>query len=244
MGMAAKSLAAAARRSGCGLDTSAGTFLTLTSTSTHTVTVTTSEQQKRARSARQASDSRRRRELLAAAARCFADLGYEATTAQAVTTRAEVSRATFYAYFSSKEEVFRAVTEGVCQQFLDAQHLEGPAVDNLREVLRATTAAVIEVIFEHGPLVGLIDHRAQLDPEIGALWSAVRARLVARYVRFIDRINDTGAGTPCAPSATVAQTLADAQLVGAARLASATDETRAQYISDMIAMSERLIGFA
>ncbi|GAA4490590.1 hypothetical protein GCM10023094_54170 [Rhodococcus olei] len=208
------------------------------------MTVTTSEQQEQARSARRASDGRRRRDLLSAAAQCFTELGYEATTAQAVTARAEVSRATFYAYFSSKEEVFRAVTERVCQQFLDAQHLEGPIVDDLREVLHATTAAVVELIFEHGSLVGLIDHRAQLDPEIAELWAAVRGRLVARYVRFIERINDAGEVTPCAPPAAVAQALADAQFVGAARLSAASEGERSRYISDMVAMSERLIGFS
>lgn len=208
------------------------------------MTVTTSEQQELARSARRTSDGRRRRDLLSAAAQCFTELGYEATTAQAVTVRAEVSRATFYAYFSSKEEVFRAVAERVCQQFLDAQHLEGPIVDDLREVLHATTAAVVELIFEHGPLVGLIDHRAQLDPEIAELWAAVRGRLVARYVRFIERVNDAGEVTPCAPPAAVAQALADAQFVGAARLSAAPEGERSRYISDMVAMSERLIGFS
>lgn len=208
------------------------------------MTVTTSEQQEQARSARRMSDGQRRRDLLAAAAACFTELGYEATTAQAVTARAEVSRATFYAYFSSKEEVFKAVVEQLCRQFLDAQHLEGPVVDDLREVLRATTTAVIEAYFEHGPLVRLVDHRAQLDPEIEGLWSAVRTRRLARYVRFIERINDSGAVTPCAAPAVVAQTLADAQLLGAARLTQATEKERSQYISDMIAMSERLIGFA
>jgi AcrR family transcriptional regulator len=207
------------------------------------VTVTTSEQQEQARSARRASDGRRRRDLLEAATSCFGELGYEATTAQAITARAGVSRATFYAYFSSREEIFGAVAGQVCQELLDAQHLEGAIVDDLREVLRATTTAVITAYFRHGAIVGLVDHRARLDPAIGDLWSSVRERLVARYARFISRIAEAGEATPCAPPATVAQTLADAQLVGSARLASASDDERAQYISDMIVMSERLIGF-
>ncbi|EME24014.1 TetR/AcrR family transcriptional regulator [Rhodococcus triatomae] len=208
------------------------------------MTVTTSDQQEQARSARRASDGLRRRELLAAAASCFGEFGYEATTAQAVTARAGVSRATFYAYFSSREEIFAAVAEQVCQQLLDAQHLEGPVVDDVRAVLRATTEAVIGAYFRYGAIVGLVDHRARLDPAIGELWASVRDRLVGRYTRFIERIADSGEATPCAPPRTVAQTLADAQLVGAARLESGSDDDRAQYISDMIVMSERLIGFA
>ena len=152
--------------------------LTLTSISTHTVTVTTSEAQERARSARKDNDGPRRRELLRAASACFAELGYDRTTVEVITTRAEVSRATFYAYFSSKDEVFHAVAADVCEEFLESQHVEGPASEDLREVLRTTTKAFVEAVYADGRVLELIRHRARLDPEVGRSWSTVQTRLV------------------------------------------------------------------
>ncbi|MFI2533663.1 TetR/AcrR family transcriptional regulator, partial [Rhodococcus erythropolis] len=111
------------------------------------MTVTTSETQERARTARKLGDGPRRAGLLDTAALCFGELGYDAVTVETITTRADVSRATFYAYFSSKDEVFRAVAEMMCRRFLDAQHMEGPAAEDLREVLRTTTSAFITAVY-------------------------------------------------------------------------------------------------
>lgn len=205
--------------------------------------VTTSEAQERARSARRDSDGPRRRALLETARDCFGELGYERTTVAVITGRADVSRATFYAYFSSKEEVFRALATLVCRQFLDAQHMEGRAVDDLRRVLRTTTRAFIESVYVNGRILELIEHRARLDEEVGAEWESVRERLVGRYVRFVERINATGEVLPCAPPERIARTLADAQRAGALRLLGAPRQEQQSYIDDMIAMSERLIGF-
>ncbi|AUM19352.1 helix-turn-helix domain-containing protein [Rhodococcus ruber] len=205
--------------------------------------VTTSEAQERARSARRDSDGPRRRELLDAARDCFGELGYERTTVAVITERAAVSRATFYAYFSSKEEVFRALATLVCRQFLDAQHVEGPTVDDLREVLRTTTRASIESMYVNGRILELIEHRARLDDEVGTEWVSVRERLVGRYVRFVERIDATGDVTLSAHPERIARTLVDAQRVGAVRLLDAPRQEQLSYIDDMIAMSERLIGF-
>lgn len=208
------------------------------------MTVTTSEAQERARSARKDNDGPRRRELLRAASACFAELGYDRTTVEVITTRAEVSRATFYAYFSSKDEVFHAVAADVCEEFLESQHVEGPASEDLREVLRTTTKAFVEAVYTNGRVLELIRHRARLDPEVDRSWTTVQTRLIRRYTRFIERIVATCDVTPCAPPARIAQTLADAQLAGAARLVDATAREQRRYTADLTAISERLIGFA
>lgn len=207
------------------------------------MTVTTSEAQERARSARKDNDGPRRRELLRAASACFAELGYDRTTVEVITTRAEVSRATFYAYFSSKDEVFHAVAADVCENS-SSRSVEGPASEDLREVLRTTTKAFVEAVYTNGRVLELIRHRARLDPEVGRSWTTVQTRLIRRYTRFIERIIATCDVTPCAPPARIAQTLADAQLAGAARLVDATAREQRRYTSDLTAISERLIGFA
>lgn len=218
-------------------------FLTLTSTSTHTVTVTTSETQERARTARKLGDGPRRAGLLDTAALCFGELGYDAVTVETITTRADVSRATFYAYFSSKDEVFRAVAEMMCGRFLDAQHMEGPAAEDLREVLRTTTSAFITAVYTYGDLLAVIEHRARVDSEVESSWSAVREKLVSRYVRFVERIRQVHDVDPCVSPPVLVQMISDAQMAGGARLSKASADEQNQFIADMTTMSERLIGF-
>ncbi len=207
------------------------------------MTVTTSEAQERARSARKDSAGPRRGELLDAAAQCFAELGYDQTSVETVTTRARVSRATFYAYFSSKDEIFGAITERVCAQFHEAQFVVDTEVTAPAEVVAATTRAFAEAVFANGALVTLIEHRAGIDPAIGAQWSRVRTRLRERFTGYLTRVQPEGGIDPCAPLPRIVEALADALLIGASRVAGAGAAERDQFITDHIAIAERLIGF-
>ncbi|MFW0789636.1 TetR/AcrR family transcriptional regulator [Gordonia sp. CPCC 205333] len=208
-----------------------------------------SESQQRARSARNFEDNPRRQHIIDAAADCFAELGFHGATVEVIAARAQVSRPTVYAYFSSREEVFRGVTDHVCERFLQAQHVEGkrttagyPGGEDLRHILAITTNAFIEAVYEFGGLLAVIEQRAQVDPDVAEKWKSVRTRLVKRYARFVEQIAQTHGIQLCAPPAAIAELLSDAQLVGARRLTAASKHQRAQYISTMIAMSERLIG--
>ncbi|WP_165914856.1 TetR/AcrR family transcriptional regulator [Nocardia alba] len=205
--------------------------------------MTTSDAQERARSARKDSAGPRRGELLDAAAECFAEWGYDQTSVETITTRARVSRATFYAYFSSKDEVFGAITERVCAQFLAAQLVVDIEVTPAAEVIGATTRAFAEAVFANGALVALIEHRAGIDPAIGEQWSGVRTRLRKRFTAFLERAEVRGGIDPCAPPSRIVEALADALLIGASRRAGADRHRREQFITDHIAIAERLIGF-
>ncbi|WP_342801053.1 helix-turn-helix domain-containing protein [Nocardia sp. No.11] len=202
--------------------------------------MTTSAAQERARSARKDSGGPRRGELLDAAAGCFAELGYDQTSVETITTRARVSRATFYAYFSSKDEVFQAITERVCARFLDAQLVVDVEVTAPAEVIAATTRAFAEAVFANGALGTLIEHRADVDPAIGAQWTRMRERLRQRFIAFLERVDAEGAIDPCAPLPRIVETLSDALLIGAARVRA---DQRAEFVTDHIAIAHRLIGF-
>ena len=56
-----------------------------------------------------------RRALLEAAAQAFADHGYHQTSIDSVSESAGVAKGTIYNYFSSKEEVLRALVEEACR---------------------------------------------------------------------------------------------------------------------------------
>jgi AcrR family transcriptional regulator len=53
----------------------------------------------------------RRRDLLAAAARCFSRNGFHATTTADIVREAGVSQGTFYLYFSTKDDVIAALAD-------------------------------------------------------------------------------------------------------------------------------------
>jgi AcrR family transcriptional regulator len=76
------------------------------------------------RTGRERLDSQTRASLISAAKLAFSQLGYARTTVADITERAEVSRATFYVYFASKDKVFRVLTERLRDAFLEAQQAQ------------------------------------------------------------------------------------------------------------------------
>jgi AcrR family transcriptional regulator len=79
-------------------------------------------------------------ELLAAALDLFVDKGFAATRVEEVAQRAGVSKGTLFLYFSSKEELFKAVVrENISGRFAEwsdeIDRFEGSARDMLRECL-------------------------------------------------------------------------------------------------------------
>src|SRR5699024_1679828 len=82
------------------------------------------------------ADSTTRAVLLTAARRVFEHSGYARTTVARITEEAGVGRATFYVYFSSKEEVFSVLAEQVKDSFLAGQELNGIDADDPHAVPR------------------------------------------------------------------------------------------------------------
>ena len=79
-------------------------------------------------------------ELTAAALDVFVEKGFAATRLDEIAARAGVSKGTVYLYFSSKEELFKAVVrEGVVPRIAEAEKLlesaNGSAVELLRDIM-------------------------------------------------------------------------------------------------------------
>lgn len=64
---------------------------------------------------RQARRLERREAILAGAAQAFAQTGFAATSMEAIAQAAGVSKLVLYRYFDSKDELYRAVLEAVCE---------------------------------------------------------------------------------------------------------------------------------
>jgi len=144
------------------------------------------------------ADAKRYAELLDAARAAFEELGYGATTIAEITRRAGVSRATFYVYFASKEQVFAVLAEQVRDRFLRAQDLSGIDRDDVDAVLRRTIATTLEATVEHLALMTVLNHQAVADPEIRALWRQIQREAVHRTATYVSQQAKAGHVSPVA----------------------------------------------
>lgn len=93
--------------------------------------------------------NRKSQKILAAAKKLFTENGYGATSMDAVTARAGVSKATVYAHFTNKEKLFAAMVQQECQRLLRRlaipEDVDDLAVDvALTHIARAFVKAVLE----------------------------------------------------------------------------------------------------
>src|SRR4051794_12975362 len=82
--------------------------------------------------------------LLDAAQRVFETKGFSLTTIAGITREAGVSRATFYVYFASKEQVFAVLAHRVRDRLVAAHELTGTDPDDPWAVATATTTAYLD----------------------------------------------------------------------------------------------------
>lgn len=123
------------------------------------------------------------RAILDAAAHEFGERGFHETGITHITQRAGVALGTFYTYFNSKEEVFRALVRDMSAQVRD---VVAPAIaaapDGLaaeREGLRAFLAFVLE----HKEIYRIIDEAEFVDPDSYRQHYATTAERIAARLK-------------------------------------------------------------
>ena len=105
-----------------------------------------------------------RRKILDAARSEFGDRGFADTGISEITRRAKVALGTFYTYFDSKEEVFRALVHDMSEQVRVAV---APAFADARDVLdgeRQALAAFLRFVEQHRQVYRIIDEAEFVDP--------------------------------------------------------------------------------
>ncbi|WAS98487.1 TetR/AcrR family transcriptional regulator [Nannocystis punicea] len=141
------------------------------------------------RSARaQARREQRRGLILAAATQVFKEKGYHATSVGDIIDAARIARGTFYLYFTSKREIFAALSAGflaVIRGSVRKISLD-PAEGEPLAQMRANFRRVIHTVLQHEDLATIVlrddaldaEARAQLDlfydQVIGLIGQAVR----------------------------------------------------------------------
>lgn len=105
------------------------------------------------------------RAILDAAAAEFGERGFHDTGITHITQRAGVALGTFYTYFNSKEEVFRALVRDMSGQVRDAV---APAILSASDGLAAERdglAAFLAFVLEHKEIYRIIDEAEFVDPD-------------------------------------------------------------------------------
>ena len=108
---------------------------------------------------------RTRRKILDAALVEFGERGFSDSSIVGITARARVALGTFYTYFTSKDEVFRALVGDMSAQVRDAV---APAIEGATDTLtgeRQALAAFLNFVRGHQQVYRIIDEAEFVDPE-------------------------------------------------------------------------------
>ena len=127
------------------------------------------------------------RKLLDAAALEFGDKGFHEASITGITSRAGTALGTFYTYFHSKDEIFRALvsdmSEKVRQQALQAIERR----DSALEIERAALRGFLQFAREHKEIYRIVDEAEFVDPESYRLhYATTVGRILGRLRKGIE----------------------------------------------------------
>ena len=193
------------------------------------------------RTGRDRLDSQTRAALITAAKDAFSELGYARATVADITERADVSRATFYVYFGSKDDVFRVLTEQLRDDFLEAQLARSADRDDPVAVATAAVTGFVDVYAANLAFITVLEHQALTDAELRALWLGIRERLLKRVTRFLRKLVAEGVAHPLAPPDMVA-TAASGMAVRFAPLIAASPADREQILGHLVCLYLQTLG--
>jgi AcrR family transcriptional regulator len=121
---------------------------------------------------RHAPSPARRQRLLEAAESLFSTVGYRATTMAAIARQAGFAKATVYAYFADKDDVFRAVARSVAARLLATVDRglasRGTTVERLMVALRDKDTLIYTLVTASPHAGELFEARDRLGAD--AVW--------------------------------------------------------------------------
>jgi len=143
----------------------------------------------------------RRRELLLAAKKVFADKGYHAAGVADIVAEAVVARGTFYLYFKSKRDIFSALLNHIFLSLME--RLRAIPLDQPELILKGLidNVTLVEAFFEedteHAQII--IREAMFLDEESSRRVDEMRKTLVEYLVGVVKQWQEAGVLRPLAP---------------------------------------------
>lgn len=147
--------------------------------------------------------------MYAATARLMEREAFADISVAHILTEANVSRATFYFYFSSKFSVLSGLLESAMEDIFETVQpfLERSPADRPPIALERSIRAVTQAWHRHRAVLQAANQHWHSEPSLRALWLAVVERFVAAGAIEIDREREAGLITSDLPSRTLAATL-------------------------------------
>jgi len=144
--------------------------------------------------------------LLAAGVQVFRRRGLHAARVDDIVKAARTSHGTFYRYFASKEDLFRALTTDVADQLAELAGELGPLSDSAEgeAELRAWLHRFGEVYAAYGPVIQTWTEAEQGDTPEGRLGADVLGRFAAHLAERIRAAGVDGVDPQVAALALVA----------------------------------------
>ena len=105
------------------------------------------------------------RKLLDAAALEFGDKGFHEASITGITARAGTALGTFYTYFHSKDEIFRALVRDMSDKVRDSAQESMARAGTALEIEREALVGFLEFAREHQEVYRIIDESEFVDPE-------------------------------------------------------------------------------
>lgn len=185
------------------------------------------------------AESEKRTLLLDSAESTFCKLGFARTTISALADDADVTRPTVYAYFPSKDEVFRALAVRVRDEFLALQ--EDVDTSSPRQIGRSGVIAYLHAYVRHRGMLTVIAHQALSDPAIHELLAEIHEHSTRRHARFLARLQAAGAASLAVAPETLAE-IVTGTVARFADLAAAEPQRLPALTDELVAAYERLAG--
>ncbi len=136
---------------------------------------------------------RRQSDLLDAARSTFADQGYFETRVEDIAQRAHVSRATFYTYFDSKDDILAVLVEQLVDDLYEASAAPQGRGTSPYLMLESTVRQFMHAYRDRAPMIRVFEQAVSLNPSFLALRIEVRARFGLRLTAAIrQRLLATG----------------------------------------------------
>jgi AcrR family transcriptional regulator len=139
---------------------------------------------------------RTRAALVAAARTVFERDGFLDARITDIAKEAGVAAGSFYTYFDSKEEIFRAVVEAVQEDWLHPRLRERLGDDDPFALIDAANRDYLLAYKRNARLMALFEQVAQIDDEFRELRRKRGAAFVRRNAKMIRRLQESGRADP------------------------------------------------
>ena len=125
----------------------------------------------------------KREAILEAARKVFLDVGFGATSMDAIAVAAKVSKQTVYNHFGSKEELFGAMIRNVCDRMLTAFE-EATRSGKPEDTLRAIARQVVSKVLDRDRLLlyRLLMGEGQRFPELGQIFYECGPQVTRKFL--------------------------------------------------------------